>query len=258
MTSMQPTPFPHRRILVVGDTHASLSWVQVWFPGQLERWRPDVVIVAGDFGFWPHTGDGCAFLAQLETVCANHDVEVWFVDGNHEHHDALAGLERAADGRAQVSGHVWYLPRGYRWSFDGRVWLAAGGAVSVDRYARTPHVDWFPDEVLSAGQVRAIGEAGRADVVVAHDAPPGIGPLDAMLQLSEKLWRRELIEAGQRHRETVGSLCDAVAPSVWFHGHYHVRYSHTAGGVRFEGLSLSDHPVGHAVLVGADGAVLNE
>ena len=43
------------------------------------------------------------------------------------------GCRPGPDGREQVTGRIWHLPRGHRWRWHGRDWLALGGAVSLDR-----------------------------------------------------------------------------------------------------------------------------
>ena len=62
----------------------------------------------GDFGIWPGP-DGRDYLARLDVALA---------------------------------GRIWHLPRGHRWRWHGRDWLALGGAVSLDRAVRTAGVNW--------------------------------------------------------------------------------------------------------------------
>jgi hypothetical protein len=57
--------------------------------------------------------------------------------------DYLARLDAA------LAGRIWHLPRGHRWRWHGRDWLALGGAVSLDRGVRTAGVNWWPEEEIT-------------------------------------------------------------------------------------------------------------
>jgi hypothetical protein len=76
--------------------------------------------------------------------------------------------------RGDRRGRLYHLPRGYRWKWHGRRWLACGGGVSLDRACRRGGIDWWPQEEISDLQEAALIGAGVADVMVCHDCPAAV------------------------------------------------------------------------------------
>jgi Calcineurin-like phosphoesterase len=150
-----------RRILVAGDWHGNEDWalhVIRRVPGALAGEGRRLILQLGDFGVWPDRA-GQQYLARISRALAEVDAELWFIDGNHEDFPQLARLAAEAatvDGRVLVRPHLMHLPRGYRWTWHGRTWLACGGGVSLDRAVRAQDVDWWPAEEITAAQEAAI------------------------------------------------------------------------------------------------------
>ena len=111
--------------------------------------------------------------------------------------------------------------------------MALGGAHSVDRLARTPGVDWWPEESLTVGQVHRACGPGIVDVIVAHDCPSGVA-IPGIVELGGKgnrkqKWNPEMFPeseliASENHRKLVKQVVDTVEPLAFFHGHYHRAY----------------------------------
>ena len=70
-----------------------------------------IIIQVGDFGYFPDHPDGPRFLTAVDTACAVNGVELWFIDGNHDDHFALAE-HRESDTPVALTDHVTYIPRG--------------------------------------------------------------------------------------------------------------------------------------------------
>jgi hypothetical protein len=73
---------------------------------------------------------------------------------------------------------------------------------------------------------------GPVDVIVAHDAPsgveiPGLGGG----------WPPAELYVADLHRQKVSEVVDVTRPTLYFHGHYHVRYEAQRGGTRVIGLA---------------------
>src|SRR5215472_12562023 len=161
------------RIGVAGDWHGNIAWavraVQK-MAALLASEGPRVVLHLGDFGIWPGPG-GREYLSGLTAALEAADASLWFVDGNHEDFTQLAALRPGPDGREQVTDRIWHLPRGYRWRWAGREWLALGGAVSLDRAGRAEGLSWWSEEEITRPQAQAVIAAGPADVMVTHECP---------------------------------------------------------------------------------------
>ena len=227
------------RIVVAGDWHGNEQWA-VGVIEQLPRLLPGegrrIVLHVGDFGVWPGLA-GSLYLRAVKLALAAVNAELWFVDGNHEDHDQLDALARDCtreDGRVHVVNGVHHLPRGHRWEWHGRTWLALGGATSVDSPARRQGFDWWPQEAIGQGDYFRATEPGTADVMVTHDCPAGV-PLD--LPKPPSWWA---MEDAYRHRLLLGAVVSTVQPSWLVHGHYHLEHDTTIdtsfGPLRVTGL----------------------
>ena len=211
------------RIGVAGDWHGDTEWatravrkISALLPAN----GPRVIVHLGDFGIWPGPG-GQGYLARLDAALAAADAELWFVDGNHEDFTLLAGLRPGPDGRERVTERIWHLPRGYRWRWHGRDWLALGGAVSLDRAVRTAGVDWWPEEEITRRQAASVIDAGPADVMVTHECPAGIEHAFAPVPSS---WSPADLRRSDAHRGLLREVVLAVRPGWLMHGHLHLSY----------------------------------
>jgi hypothetical protein len=258
---------PPGRILVVGDLHANTG-AGFSVIDHAAALASDLILQVGDFGFW-FDPQGSKYLRKMEARLAARDLRLWWVDGNHEQFDRLNAIPVGDDGRRQISEHIWHLPRGFRWQWNNTVWVAAGGAVSVDQNYRTEGKTWFPAEELTDQQVDQIIADGPADIVVAHDAPLGIPFLRIRLGQDKPAWRREsqwptgLIVRSDEHQRRVRRLVEGVHASRVFHGHHHIRYSDTLaaahGDVQIEGLGMDLDPLSQrCLLVDGDGWTILE
>src|SRR5258706_7873440 len=216
-----------RRILVAGDWHGNLRWatsVIQQVPHLLADEQSRIVLQLGDFGVWP--GDE-VYTTLLTDALIRADANLWFVDGNHEEHPKLSALLDGWDGTAPVRyrERIWWLPRGYRWQWHGRTWLALGGAASLDRAGlvsargdgqmvrvpnRTRGTDWWPEEEITDEQELAVIAGGKADVMVTHDCP---GQVTNSFPPRPSWWSPLDLERSERHAERLQRVGEAVQPS---------------------------------------------
>jgi hypothetical protein len=255
------------RVLVVGDTHANTgSAFEVI--DHAAALGVDLILQAGDLGYWPRDQRGQVFLRKVEKRLALRGLDLWWVDGNHEGFDSLAARPVGADGRRQVSEHVWHLPRGFRWRWDGTVWVAVGGAVSVDKAFRTEGKSWFAAEELTDEEASRIIADGPADVVLSHDAPLGVPFLRHLLRQDLPAWRRDsqwptgTVIRSDEHQRRIRRVVEGVGAQRVFHGHHHIRYSDTLttahGAVAIEGLGMDTDPLpARCLLVDGNGNPIN-
>jgi hypothetical protein len=181
------------------------------------------------------------------------------VDGNHEDHDRIAEWLDATDNQPWFDKrypNITHLPRGYRWQWWGKTWLAMGGAHSVDRLHRTPGKSWWEGEHITEDQITKAITGGPVDVMITHDCPFGINipgiHTDEKLDAEKSFWPLSEIALANDHRKKLARVVDAVRPSLLVHGHYHVRYSALRRGEDFlmqvegldcDGSSLEDNTI---------------
>ena len=248
---MNPEP---GKIAIAGDWHHNQLWATSAIVQACARLDdPKIILQAGDFGIWRETAEyertGKAYYRQaypeaLTETLEDQDAYLWFCEGNHENHPYLSDT---ADEYQRETGwdygwitpRIRWLPRGTRWEWHGKTWLALGGAVSVDKLLRTEGIDWFPGEEITGEQEALAIAGGPADVLLSHDAPA-----DAPLVLARpapEAWQ-PMIPRAEEHRERLQRVCMAVKPSYIFHGHYHqssVKTVHAAWGkCRFTALDM--------------------
>lgn len=220
------------RITIAGDWHADRAWAVAAIRAAAGA-GSRIVLHLGDFGIWP--GDfGGTYLDAVEQALADTGLTLAFVDGNHEDFAQLLALpvtplDDGTPGLRRVRPGIYHLPRGARWSWGGLRWLALGGAASVDRAWRKPGISWWPEESLTAGDVRRAGEGGGVDIMLTHDCPAGVKipgfvpPADGAGRPPP--WPADALAAAHTSRLMLREVVDAVTPTQLFHGHFHVAYT---------------------------------
>lgn len=217
------SPFlPHvSRVAVVGDLHGAVSYTQeiinIAF-GDRNGKDADVILQVGDFGFWNES-----FINAVQKMMEAYEDKIFlFIDGNHENHPLLNAQPIDDDGVRRLTKQVWHLPRGFRWTWKEKHCIAVGGAPSVNVLDLTSGWNWFPEEVLSHQEYADIVAGEEVDIVFAHDAPSGY---EIPGLLPEGTFHPNVIANAEHYRESVmRGIGNALHPTRWFHGHYHVGY----------------------------------
>jgi Icc-related predicted phosphoesterase len=201
-----------------GDWHQNIRWATTTVGSITRKKKKNTILHLGDFlGFgWSMT----PYLDDLDEACQLSNTQILFIDGNHEDHPYLNGLERDERGVAEVRTNIHHLGRGTRWEWEGLRFCALGGAVSVDQKWRTEHVDWFREEVLSHKQIMDTVAGGETDILLTHDCPAGVTIPDL-----RPGWPIDALQKAMAHRQDLRYVVDNINPSHIFHGHYHTRYS---------------------------------
>ena len=177
------------------------------------------------------------YLAAIEDVCAEYDLQMSCITGNHEHWVRLDALwagpgGQDADGRPAplaLSAHVTMLPRGHRWTLGGRTFVALGSAPSVNRHLLTEGVDWWPTEALLDEHVDAAIDGGHADVMLTHDSPASpycVPPVEAILRRNVRDnpmgWPAASLAYADEGIARLTRAVLGIKPLLLAHGHFHV------------------------------------
>jgi hypothetical protein len=242
------------RIVVAGDWHGNRYWalnVIHRVPQLLAGEQRRLILHLGDFGIWPDD-EGRRYLAAVSTALDQVGAELWFIDGNHEDFTELARLASGVAvpaGRVPVRPRICYLPRGHRWHWHGRGWLACGGGVSLDKAVRHYGQDWWPQEEITGEQEAAIIAGGPADVMACHDCPAGV---PHAFPAPPPEWSPADLARNDAHRARLQRIVDAVRPAQLMHGHLHRAYQRTCdfgyGPVQVTGLAADGSMRNFAVL----------
>jgi len=200
-----------RKICFIGDIHGKFETLRKIVAEERLHDRTDTFICCGEFGVWQ-------YYRSFNDLRISDGAKVLFCDGNHEDHPYLNSFhEKQNSPVAEVRPNVFHVARGHVVEIDEKKFLFVGGAESVDYSLRTPGLDWFPEESISAADAERAMSAGRVDVVVSHTRP------------SE-------FKAFPRFRPSMSqfaldSVLDTARPSHWFFSHYH---ESTSGRYVFE------------------------
>jgi len=221
------------RVFVCGDIHGSLDILKLtarYWPEGRTLTRDDYLVVLGDFGLlWsvPASEAEAFWLDWLEA----RPWTTLFVDGNHENHDLLDGLEVTSWKGGQVHvvpdhSHIIHLMRGQVYDVgDHGTWFTFGGARSHDRQWRVEGRSWWAREMPSLEEyergLARLAEAGwSVDYVFTHDTTTS--------RLTRAMpwfvgYHGHAPEADELtdYLMAVDDRLDEVRLRAWYCGHYH-------------------------------------
>lgn len=203
----------HRRIAFAGDWHADTAWISRAVEYAAEH-EADCIVHLGDYG-WQFQSH---FVRTVEGLLRKVNIPVYFVDGNHEMFPKLFKFPLQPDGLRKISARVFHLPRGYRWEWSGVQFMACGGGVSVDKHRRREGFTWWPQEQITADDIRACERRGHTDVLVSHDCPAGVDIPD--LHKTAHWFPENAIRESEAHRAKLLAVANATTPRLILHGHY--------------------------------------
>ena len=218
------------KVMVLGDLHGDTA-AGINAIRKAKELGIAHIVQVGDFGIFPKYRDMITYLDDLNSALRVRDVNLYFLDGNHDDADFVMAIGqmgyRDDRGRIPLRSNLSYLPRGCQWTWNHKRFMAVGGAVSVDREWRQiqernrgPRTLWFPNEQLDPALLNAIvqpfanGTAKPVDYLFTHDSPTN-APFGARIKEDAD---------SQAHRQRMDILGREVKPSLWFHGHFHTRY----------------------------------
>lgn len=207
---------------MAGDWHGDVEHVEYMTRVATEQ-KVDGVVQLGDFGYtfaWE-------FVMACRRLTDAANCPLWWIDGNHDDHDAIGRLY-AYEGSPADPVALWpeaprvlYVPRGSTWRIGEDRVMGLGGAVSIDRSARRPHVSWWPGEDLSEADVGRALDAGPVDIMFTHDVPFGTAPIEERLRWAPD---ERLDRECRSTRQAIAAVVESARPRLLIHGHHHRRY----------------------------------
>lgn len=216
------------RIGLAGDWHGNQTWARTSIRRLATDHGVTTLLHAGDFGI-RSGADGEAYLDALERVCADFGVRVLVTPGNHEdwrHVNRVPIEERDTVGRVGwLTHHIAVLPRGHRFTLNGRSFVSLGGAPSVDFQYRSQGHDWWAEEAITELEAAAVAAAGPADVMLTHDSPMGPWWTPRVAEVcatNDWGWPEEALAYAAHGRRVLTMAVEGVKPSLLIHGHYHL------------------------------------
>ncbi|AHW62551.1 Hypothetical protein CGLY_00515 [Corynebacterium glyciniphilum AJ 3170] len=249
-------------IAFIGDIHRKDIALETTVALVLEA-GATTIIQCGDYWLYgdqvPPQPPGHPDMAQKAQTAINnacHDtgidlteVDVRFIDGNHDNPDLL---NPNTPRPVRISDNVTYMPRGTRARLAGVELLFLGGASSIDKQWRTEGLNWWPAENITESQAeRAIAAATDpdqppVDILVTHETTTEA--FTALAHGSEHAQDKAGEPAGETNRTHLTGVRDAARPRVHVHGHHHTRFAAPVARVLDIGLNKETHPGSVAIL----------
>jgi hypothetical protein len=247
-------------VVLAGDWHGNQGWgrhVIGKAAELLRREKRKIILHAGDFGVWPGAA-GRQFLDDISFSLQLADIELWFVDGNHEWHPELIALreEELSHGnhglvpidRPGPEASIFWIPRGHRWTWHHKTWMGLGGAVSVDKVIREEQkLGWWPEETFTGEQLKHAMRSGKVHVMLTHDSPSAVR---MSFGQPSRLWDVMDLARSDAHREQLQDVVDKIQPEALIHGHYHrdIRQTIEPYGTKVIGLDMDGEQGNYTLL----------
>lgn len=209
------------KILLAGDWHSSFPAAKPVIE-HAKNMGINTIIQLGDFGIW---STDKPYLNQMEFLLNQWDIQLYFIDGNHEDFPRLYDKRILDDGTRYVRDHITYIPRGYRWDWNGLSFLALGGAASIDKRHRRVNKSWWAEEYITEEDVLTAQSGGPVDIMFCHDSPSTApnsvcdSPFDQANAI--RYFGADVLNYCSNHRETLARVTNVTTPRLLFHGHYH-------------------------------------
>jgi predicted phosphodiesterase len=204
------------KFLILGDVHGCWADLNVTIAAAIKD-HPDIthIVQVGDFGYgftsipnYKPFKASKGYLDSEQMEIYNAAEKLW-LDGNHENFDKL-----------EAEGDAWqpkwkYMPRGSILEVNGYRAMFFGGASSIDKDYRTPHVSWWPQEDITYGQVQKTLEKvdGPIDALFSHEHAECVPYADNRYKKRDP--------KSQANRRMLQQLVEKFQPNFHFFGHHH-------------------------------------
>ncbi len=211
------------KMMITGDVHGRFEVLR----DLIKKEKPRMVIVAGDFGFFPRV-KGFS-LDRMNDL----DIPIYWCDGNHEDFLSLKEITPIYGSKpVSIKENIYYCPRGSTLSIGSQKILFAGGAFSIDKDIRTPMWDWFSCETLDESILSLKSNWEGITTVVSHTCP-------TFCKIEEQIFN--LCPLPDPTRGVLDQVFDIAKPREWFFGHWHESYTVEYEACVFHGLSMIHH-----------------
>jgi hypothetical protein len=215
---------------ITGDTHADMKNLIHRIKNCPENTKR--LFVAGDFGFIWASNDKDILkelrrLDYLNRYAILKNIEILFIDGNHENFNRLYEfpiIEKYGAPIGHIRSHISHLRRGEVYTIDNTTIFTLGGAISIDKRSRIENVSWWSQEAINyAEETHALKTLDKhnwkVDYVITHSAPK-----QAFHLLQKNLigdYGELKLEAFNKESKLHSHIAERLQFKHWYFGHYH-------------------------------------
>ena len=231
--------FCQPRVYITGDKHRNFAGVEAFCRGKKTK-RQDILIILGDSGF-NYYGDKRD--DKLKGYASKLPITLFCIHGNKENRPQNIGTYGV---RSFCGGKVYYEPKypnllfavdGEIYTFEGKQYIAIGGAHSVDRLkCLEENKPFWDDEMPDEAVKEKVEEKLRKNEdqiygVLSHTCPIRYLPVEMFLstrrvadqkrRLTKKRKNEYPPDIDRSTEEWLEKLEKTINYTVWFCGHYH-------------------------------------
>lgn len=217
-------------ILLISDTH-TLDFVGILDHYKLKNF---ILVHCGDvgIGFASYYKD-MKKIAELDDYCRADNGRILVCRGNHDLPSAFI------ENSPYNTEFVKFLPDYTYKVINGKVFLFAGGAVSIDRQLRTEGIDYWKDEGFFLP--KDYQELPQCDVLITHCPPQDAMEYEDLNRISgwfknDPTLKEELLE----ERRLIRKLSEHSNTRCVFYGHMHITSSIRVDATWFRGLNINE------------------
>ena len=199
-------------IFITGDTHGDIDYKKLLILKEKNLSYDDYLIICGDVAICWSPSDLDYFLQLYNDIGCT----ILFVDGNHENFDMLESMPLVEYKGAlmhQIDRHIFHILRGEIMTLEDKTFFCLGGAWSIDKMYRKPHLSWWPQEIINQHDIdNAIANLekvnNKVDYVITHCS-------DTMTV------KKAFGFIGDVCSDQLKFIDQIVDYKHWFFGHYH-------------------------------------
>lgn len=211
----------YNKIAFLGDLHGNTSNAYKLIDYIMEHDNPDLLIQVGDMGVMGELFE--KYLNKLNKKLESYNIELWFIDGNHENFNWLLNKVKNPHGLNSITSKIKYIPRGTMLTLGKKNFYFCGGAFSIDKFMRTIYKSWWPQETLSKEETEELinyynenYSNYKIDYFISHDTPLFEHYQDDSIFMNQSDFYEDYF-----HKMNLRKLYELTKAPKIVHGHYH-------------------------------------
>ena len=211
----------YSKIAFLGDLHGNTNNAYKLIDFIMEHDNPDLLIQVGDMGVMGELFE--KYLNKLNKKLESYNIELWFIDGNHENFNWLLNKVKNPHGLNSITSKIKYIPRGTMLTLGKKNFYFCGGAFSIDKFMRTIYKSWWPQEILSKEETEELinyynenYSNYKIDYFISHDTPLFEHYQDDSIFMNQSDFYEDY-----SHKMNLRKIYELTKAPKIIHGHYH-------------------------------------
>lgn len=211
----------YNKIAFLGDLHGNTNNAYKLIDFIMEHDNPDLLIQVGDMGVMGELFE--KYLNKLNKKLESYNIELWFIDGNHENFNWLLNKVKNPHGLNTITSKIKYIPRGTMLTLGKKNFYFCGGAFSIDKFMRTIYKSWWPQETLSKEETKELinyyndtYSNYKIDYFISHDTPLFEHYQDDSIFMNQSDFYEDY-----SHKMNLRKIYELTKAPKIIHGHYH-------------------------------------